>query len=204
MITIIDYGLGNINAFVNVYTKLNIPVRVARTADEVLSAGKLILPGVGSFDYAMTLLNNSGLRSAVEKKVVEERTPVIGICVGMQMMAESSDEGVLPGLGWIKGKVRLFDESKISFKTKLPHMGWNNIIPVTNQGLLNGLDNDSRFYFLHSYYFECSDQANVLATTEYGIRYACAVKSENVYGVQFHPEKSHSNGVLLLENFSKL
>ena len=122
----------------------------------------------------------------------------------MQMMAESSDEGVLPGLGWIKGKVRLFDESKISFKTKLPHMGWNNIIPVTNQGLLNGLDNDSRFYFLHSYYFECSDQANVLATTEYGIRYACAVKSENVYGVQFHPEKSHSNGVLLLENFSKL
>lgn len=204
MITIIDYGLGNINAFVNVYTKLNIPVRVARTADEVLSAGKLILPGVGSFDYAMTLLNNSCLRSAVEKKVVEERTPVIGICVGMQMMAESSDEGVLPGLGWIKGKVRLFDESKISFKTKLPHMGWNNIIPVTNQGLLNGLDNDSRFYFLHSYYFECSDQANVLATTEYGIRYACAVKSENVYGVQFHPEKSHSNGVLLLENFSKL
>lgn len=204
MITIIDYGLGNINAFVNVYTKLNIPVRVARTADEVLSAGKLILPGVGSFDYAMTLLNNSGLRSAVEKKVVEERTPVIGICVGMQMMAESSDEGVLPGLGWIKGKVRLFDESKISFKTKLPHMGWNNIIPVTIQGLLNGLDNDSRFYFLHSYYFECSDQANVLATTEYGIRYACAVKSENVYGVQFHPEKSHSNGVLLLENFSKL
>lgn len=204
MITIIDYGLGNINAFVNVYTKLNIPVRVARTADEVLSAGKLILPGVGSFDYAMTLLNNSGLRSAVEKKVVEERTPVIGICVGMQMMAESSDEGVLPGLGWIKEKVRLFDESKISFKTKLPHMGWNNIIPVTNQGLLNGLDNDSRFYFLHSYYFECSDQANVLATTEYGIRYACAVKSENVYGVQFHPEKSHSNGVLLLENFSKL
>ncbi len=204
MITIIDYGLGNINAFVNVYTKLNIPVRVARTADEVLSAGKLILPGVGSFDYAMTLLNNSGLRSAVEKKVVEERTPVIGICVGMQMMAESSDEGVLPGLGWIKGKVRLFDESKISFKTKLPHMGWNNIIPVTNQGLLNGLDNDSRFYFLHSYYFECFDQANVLATTEYGIRYACAVKSENVYGVQFHPEKSHSNGVLLLENFSKL
>lgn len=204
MITIIDYGLGNINAFVNVYTKLNIPVRVACTADEVLSAGKLILPGVGSFDYAMTLLNNSGLRSAVEKKVVEERTPVIGICVGMQMMAESSDEGVLPGLGWIKGKVRLFDESKISFKTKLPHMGWNNIIPVTNQGLLNGLDNDSRFYFLHSYYFECSDQANVLATTEYGIRYACAVKSENVYGVQFHPEKSHSNGVLLLENFSKL
>lgn len=204
MITIIDYGLGNINAFVNVYTKLNIPVRVARTADEVLSAGKLILPGVGSFDYAMTLLNNSGLRSAVEKKVVEERTPVIGICVGMQMMAESSDEGVLPGLGWIKGKVRLFDESKISFKTKLPHMGWNNIIPVTIQGLLNGLDNDSRFYFLHSYYFECFDQANVLATTEYGIRYACAVKSENVYGVQFHPEKSHSNGVLLLENFSKL
>ncbi|KAB2826842.1 MAG: imidazole glycerol phosphate synthase subunit HisH [Bacteroidales bacterium] len=204
MITIIDYGLGNIKAFVNVYTRLNIAVEVARTEEQVLAASKLILPGVGSFDYAITLLANSGLREAIEKKVVQDSTPVIGICVGMQMMAESSDEGVLPGLGWIKGKVKLFDESKISFKTKLPHMGWNNIVPVSENALLSGLDSESRFYFLHSYYFECADESNVLATTQYGVKYACAVNSGNVYGVQFHPEKSHSNGVRLLENFSKL
>lgn len=204
MITIIDYGLGNIKAFENVYSRLNIKVNVARNAADILSSSKLILPGVGSFDYAMTLLNDSGFRPAIEQKVLEDNTPIIGICVGMQMMASTSEEGILPGLGWIKGKVKLFDESKIDFKTKLPHMGWNNIEIQKSTKLFDGLDNSSRFYFLHSYYFECDDNEDIIAIADYGVKYTCAINHKNIYGIQFHPEKSHNNGVCLLENFSKL
>ncbi len=204
MITIIDYGLGNINAFFNVYKRLNIPVCVAKTEQDISMATKLILPGVGSFDYAMELLNNSGLRTGIENKVLKQKTPILGICVGMQILAEESEEGKLPGLGWIKGKVKLFDVSNIKFNTKLPHMGWNTVEPVLDNPLFNGLNSDSRFYFLHSYYFECKDADNLIATTTYGYNYCSAVNSDNIYGVQFHPEKSHSNGVRLLENFSKL
>lgn len=204
MITIIDYGLGNINAFYNVYKRLNIPVCVAKTEHDISMASKLILPGVGSFDYAMELLNKSGLRAGIENKVLKQKTPILGVCVGMQILAEGSEEGKSPGLGWIKGKVKLFDVSKIKFLTKLPHMGWNTVEPVLANPLFNGLNSDSRFYFLHSYYFECPDADKVIATTTYGCNYCSAVNSDNVYGVQFHPEKSHSNGIRLLENFSKL
>lgn len=204
MIYIIDYGLGNIKAFENVYKKLNIPVGIARNADEVLSATKLILPGVGSFDYAMTMLNESGLRHAIEYKVLVEKIPIIGICVGMQMMADNSEEGVLPGLGWIKGQVKLFDEKPIRFNTKLPHMGWNNIEIMHEDCLLDGLDNSSRFYFLHSYYFTCEESDKILAISDYGERFTCVINQNNIYGIQFHPEKSHSNGIRLLKNFSKL
>lgn len=204
MITIIDYGLGNIRAFQNVYVRLNIPVKVAHTAEDLKDAQKIVLPGVGAFDYAMSQLNASGMREELEKQVLINKVPVVGICVGMQMLAESSDEGVFPGLGWINGKVKMFDASTIPYKTKLPHMGWNSINPVNNCQLLSGFNDESRFYFLHSYYFDCQDQENVISTTEYGITYASAVHRENVYGIQFHPEKSHSNGIQLLNNFAKL
>lgn len=204
MIVIIDYGLGNIRAFVNVYDRLNIRTKIARSAEDIKGATKIILPGVGAFDFAMSQLNASGMREELEKQVINNKIPVIGICVGMQMLAKSSDEGVLPGLGWIDGNVKLFDVSAIPYKTQLPHMGWNTIEPVNNNALLNGFNNQSRFYFLHSYYFVCNNTADIISKTEYGIMYTSAVNNENIYGIQFHPEKSHSNGVQLLHNFANL
>lgn len=204
MITIIDYGLGNIKAFVNVYERLNIKTRIACNSDDLSGATKIILPGVGAFDHAMTQLNQSGMREELEKKVLINKIPVMGICVGMQMLAKSSDEGVLPGLGWIDGKVKLFDAKKNNYKTQLPHMGWNSINPINNHPLMTGFNAESRFYFLHSYYFACNNPEDVMSTTEYGINYASAVYRENIFGIQFHPEKSHSNGIQLLHNFAKL
>lgn len=204
MITIIDYGLGNIRAFQNVYEKLSIPVKVARVPGEVENATKIILPGVGSFDYAMRQLNRSGMREVLEERVLVDKIAVMGICVGMQMLADSSEEGNECGLGWIKGNVCKFDANLIHFKSRLPHMGWNTIIPKDNVYLFNGIENQARFYFLHSYYFECNDEAHVISRTDYGITYASAVNKENVFGIQFHPEKSHNNGIRLLNNFAKL
>ncbi|MBA4408495.1 MAG: imidazole glycerol phosphate synthase subunit HisH [Odoribacter sp.] len=204
MITIIDYGLGNIRAFVNVYERLNIKTKVAHKAEDIKGATKIILPGVGAFDYAMSQLNASGMRDELEKQVLENKIPVVGICVGMQMLAKSSDEGNLQGLGWIDGKVKIFDTSLIPYKTRMPHMGWNSIIPVNGRQLLSGFTDQSRFYFLHSYYFDCVNEENIISTTEYGITYASAVNRDNIYGIQFHPEKSHSNGVQLLKNFALL
>lgn len=204
MITIIDYGLGNIRAFTNVYDRLNIKTKIARSAQEIKGATKIILPGVGAFDYAMSQLNASGMRDELEIQVIRKKIPVIGICVGMQMLAKSSEEGILPGLGWIDGNVKLFDVSSIPYKTQLPHMGWNTIEPTNNNALFNGFNNQSRFYFLHSYYFVCNNSADIISNTAYGIMYSSAINSGNIYGIQFHPEKSHSNGVQLLHNFANL
>lgn len=204
MITIIDYGLGNIRAFVNVYARLNIPTKIAKRAEDLLDATKIILPGVGAFDYAMSQLNSSGMRDELEKQVLVNKVPVVGICVGMQMLAKSSDEGKLPGLGWIDGEVKLFDADLIPFKTLLPHMGWNNIQTVRKNNLLEDISDQTRFYFLHSYYFICNKKEDIISNTEYGITFTSAVNSNNIYGIQFHPEKSHSGGIQLLHNFAKL
>lgn len=204
MITIVDYGLGNIRAFQNVYERLNIPVKVARKAEDLKGTEKIILPGVGAFDYAMSQLNASGMREELEKQVLFNKVPVVGICVGMQMLARSSDEGVLPGLGWIDGEVKKFDESTIAFKTRLPHMGWNTIKPISTNPILTGLEDGSRFYFLHSYFFLPDHPQSIISQTEYGIKYASAVNRMNIYGIQFHPEKSHANGVMVLRNFALL
>jgi glutamine amidotransferase len=204
MITIVNYGLGNISAFANAYERLNIPVVIAATADDLQRANKIILPGVGAFDHAMSKLNGSDMRAALEEQVLVHRIPVLGICVGMQMLAKSSDEGILPGLGWIDGTVRRFDVTKLKSKTQLPHMGWNTIQPVNRPRLLAHIDNDSRFYFLHSYYFHCFDSSDMIATSTYGIPFCSAVEHMNIYGVQFHPEKSHQWGIQLLKNFAKM
>jgi imidazole glycerol-phosphate synthase subunit HisH len=198
MITIIDYGLGNILAFVNLYKRLNIPVAVAKNADDLKGASKLILPGVGAFDHAMQLLQAAGMRDALDELVLRQRMPVLGVCVGMQILARSSDEGALPGLGWIDGCVSQFTARR------LPHMGWNDVSPAAASPLFAGLETEARFYFLHSYYFDCAAREHVLATSEYGINFACAVRSDNIYGVQFHPEKSHHYGTRLLKNFAEL
>lgn len=204
MITIIDYGLGNVSAFVNVYKRLNISVAVAKCVDDLAQASKLILPGVGSFDHAIKLFELSGMRQSVERLVLQEGMPVLGICVGMQMLAASSDEGSLPGLGWIDGKVKKFDIASMPIGTYLPHMGWNDVQPAGDSGLFKRMEMDCRFYFLHSYYFECSQQEDVLAVTDYGESFSCAIHRNNVYGVQFHPEKSHHFGTQLLKNFAEL
>jgi imidazole glycerol-phosphate synthase subunit HisH len=202
MITIIDYGLGNILAFANVYKQLNVPVSVARSAKDVRAASRIILPGVGAFDHAIELLDRSGMRSALEEAVRGRHVPVVGICVGMQILADSSEEGRLPGLGWIPGAVCKFDAAKLAQKTRLPHMGWNDVRPLAAGGLFAGLENDARFYFLHSYYFQNQRPEDALAVSDYGMEFSCAVRSGNVSGVQFHPEKSHHYGVQLLKNFA--
>lgn len=204
MIGIINYGLGNVMAFVNVYRRCNIPVMVVSTSDEISVVTKLVLPGVGSFDHAMERLNQSGMRQKLEERVLGESVPVMGVCVGMQMLASSSEEGKLPGLGWINGKVERFNISALPHGTNLPHMGWNDVTPAFPGGLFKEMEKDARFYFLHSYYFSCIDAADVLAVSDYGIRFSCAVGHKNIFGVQFHPEKSHHFGTQLLKNYWEL
>ena len=204
MITIIDYGVGNINAFLNVYKRLSIPAKRATNPSELDGSTKLILPGVGSFDHAMTKFDNSGMRPLVERLVSIDKIPILGICVGMQMLAKSSSEGILPGLGWINGVVKKFDAETIPFKTKFPHMGWNKVEVSKLNPLFSDLETNSEFYFLHSYFFECNSSEDILATADYGIRFAAAVSHENIYGIQCHPEKSHNAGIQLLKNFAIL
>lgn len=204
MITIINYGLGNVQAFANLYKRLNIPASIASSAAGLEGATRLILPGVGAFDHAMELFDGSGMRQAVDDLVLRRAMPVLGVCVGMQILAQGSDEGKLSGLGWIDGRVRRFDEDKLPRPARLPHMGWNDVVPKSGARLFAGLEQDSRFYFLHSYYFDCASNDNVLATSEYGMAFGCAVHSNNIYGVQFHPEKSHAYGMRLLKNFAEL
>ncbi len=204
MIAIIDYGLGNVLAFKNVFNRLNVPVAVAKSPNDLAGATRLILPGVGSFDYAMKEFDRSGLREAVEHLVLGSEIPILGVCVGMQMLARSSDEGESQGLGWIDADVKKFDTSRMQRVIHLPHMGWNDVIPVANGNLFRGLEEGARFYFLHSYYFQCHNPTNVLATSGYGMQFSSAVRRNNIYGVQFHPEKSHQFGSQLLKNFAEL
>jgi imidazole glycerol-phosphate synthase subunit HisH len=204
MITIIDYGLGNIKAFLNVYKSLNISTIIAKDAKAVEGASKIILPGVGAFDYAMSRLNGSGMREALENQVMDKGVPVLGICVGMQMLGKGSDEGALTGLNWIDGNVKLFESKSLSHKIPLPHMGWNTLNICQENKLFVDLDDHARFYFLHSYYFSAKDEDNIIGTSEYGIKYASAINQGNVYGIQFHPEKSHFNGTQLLKNFASI
>jgi glutamine amidotransferase len=203
VITIVDYGLGNIDAFLNVYKRLNVRARRATTAAELKGANRIILPGVGHFDRAMRQLNGSGMRPVLEDLVRRGRLPVLGVCVGMQMLAHGSDEGTEPGLGWIDGRVRAFASWAPAQHLPSPHMGWNDVRPTHDDRLFGQADRGMRFYFLHSYYFECANPENVLAVAEYGAEFGCAVQHENIYGVQFHPEKSHHFGTELLRNFAE-
>jgi glutamine amidotransferase len=206
MIGVIDYGVGNISAFRNIYKHLNIPAISVTKESDLNDVNKLILPGVGHFDYAMSKFQDSCMLERVNKMVVEQNIPVLGICVGMQMMAICSDEGCLPGLGWIDAKVKKFDPDFTIGSTRLPlpHMGWNDIVMEKESPILKGLEYDSQFYFLHSYYFRCNNPDDIIAKTNYGANFTCAINHEKVYGVQFHPEKSHKYGIKLLKNFAQL
>jgi glutamine amidotransferase len=203
MIGLIDYGLGNLQAFANIYRRLGIEAAPARTPEDLKRADKIILPGVGAFDWAMTRLNESGLRQALDEEVLEHRKPILGVCVGMQMMGNRSDEGVLPGLGWIDAEIIKFDVATLKGSTHLPHMGWNDVVPAQADSLFKGLENP-RFYFLHSYFMVPANNEDILATSEYGARFVSAVAARNIFGTQFHPEKSHHWGIGTLRNFAAL
>lgn len=204
MISIVNYGLGNVQAFANIYNRLSIPVNIASTADSLRTASKIILPGVGAFDWAITRLNKSGLRDTLEELVIKKGIPVLGICVGMQIIARSSEEGSLDGLGWIDGEIRKFDQTSFKHLMHLPHMGWNDVVPLNAETLFRNLVTGSRFYFLHSYYFLPDHEDQILSITDYNGRFASSVRRDNIFGVQFHPEKSHQWGIQLLKNFAEL
>jgi imidazole glycerol-phosphate synthase subunit HisH len=204
MIAIVDYGLGNIRAFLNIYRRLNIDATAATTPEQLRNASKVILPGVGSYDHAMERLAQSGMREALDEMALRQRVPILGVCVGMQILGRESAEGALPGLGWIAGRVRRFESAASGEALPVPHMGWNDVRPAARHRLFEGLEEGARFYFLHSYYFECDRDEHTIAVAGYGMDFACAAGAANIVGVQFHPEKSHHYGARLLQNFAEM
>ncbi|MEQ8314066.1 MAG: imidazole glycerol phosphate synthase subunit HisH [Gammaproteobacteria bacterium] len=204
MISVVDYGLGNLRAFVNIYNQLNIPVQIADSEEKLLESTKIVLPGVGSFDWALSKLEKSGLIGLLENLVLEKKVPVLGVCVGMQIMGTESEEGEKKGLNWIPGQVVKFSSKYAKEKLILPHMGWNHIEDATRLNLVDKKTTGQKFYFLHSYHFVPHDTEHILAQTEYHYRFASVVGKDNIYGVQFHPEKSHNFGIEILKRFSEL
>lgn len=203
MIIIIDYQIGNIGSIINIIKKIGYEVKLFDNQKEILSADKLILPGVGAFDEGMEKLNKSGLIPTLIDKVINQKTPILGICLGMQLLTEKSEEGNLLGLGWIKGETKKF-KFKEEDNLRVPHMGWNTVHPMKTNSIFRGLEDNPRFYFVHSFYVDCHDSNDVLGITNYGHDFASAIEKENIFGVQFHPEKSHRFGMKLLKNFIEL
>jgi imidazole glycerol-phosphate synthase subunit HisH len=204
MLGIVDYGSGNIAALVNIFKQRKVAHFVSGDPRELSVATRYLLPGVGAFDPSMEALTRSGLVEALTDAVIGQGKPVLGICVGMHLLAESSDEGQLPGLGWIKGRVRKIDTSGLNRPPLLPHMGWNSVHLGSRASLFDGIDAARGFYFLHSYFFDVTEAADVAASVSYGGNLPCAVERGNVFGAQFHPEKSHSNGMRFLSNYAEL
>ncbi len=203
MISVIDYGVCNLGSMLNMLRKVGAEAQLVSTAAELERAGKLVLPGVGAFDHGIGALRERGLADALCKRVLQDKVPLLGVCLGMQMLGRRSEEGGTEGLGLIDAEVRRFRFAPDS-KNKVPHMGWNQLAQRRDGPLLRELAARSRFYFCHSYHLVCADPGDVLATADYGGEFVAALQHENVYGVQFHPEKSHRFGMALLHNFAEL
>ena len=202
MIGILNYGLGNVHAIQNIYRRLGIDAQIVSTIDELGEATKIILPGVGAFDWAIERLQATNLLPTLNERVMRDKVPVLGICVGMQIMCKSSEEGEQAGLGWINATVRQFDKMSGDHDLKLPHMGWNSVMTASQNNLFKGID-EPLFYFLHSYYVDVEDPELVCAYSEYSHQFVSAINSKNIYATQFHPEKSHDWGIQLLKNFAE-
>jgi len=211
MIDIVNYGLGNLDSVLRAFERLSIPARIIATPEEVRASEKLILPGVGHAAWGMEKLRETGLIDALNKKVLEEKTPILGICLGMQLMTKRSEEGDTECLGWFDVETVRFpyDGSEKShdvspLERRIPHMGWNNITPKRDHPLLAGVTPQSSFYFAHSYYVKVENSEDLLGSTSYQIKFATVIGKGNIYGAQFHPEKSHEDGLILLKNFAQL
>jgi glutamine amidotransferase len=202
VIYIIDYGMGNLGSLRNMFKRIGVNVKVVSDPTALTHAEKIVLPGVGSFDAAMGRINEtSGLRDLLEHKTNTEKIPILGVCLGMQLLTNSSEEGDLPGLGWIDGKTIRFPKQD---GLKVPHMGWNIASPVRKSPLTVKVSKEPRYYFVHSYCVNVEDAEHSIMRTDYGFRFDSAIARDNIYGVQFHPEKSHRFGIQILENFAKL
>lgn len=197
---VLDFGIGNMRSWERLFFRLRTPVEFTKDPERVKSADKLVLPGVGNFAGCMDAFNNSGLRETVEYEVLENKKPILGICVGMQMLAKQSEEGGVDGLGWINGQVKRLPNDVDGQKIRVPHVG-NNQLTECRGILFDDIPLGTKFYFTHSYYMDLNDSADSAATCEYGIQFDAAVMSDNIFGCQFHPEKSHAAGHKLVQNF---
>jgi len=202
MITIVNYGMGNLGSLQNMLKRISTKAQVVSEPEELLAADKLLLPGVGAFDAAMQCINSkNGLRAALDRRVLEDGVPVLGVCLGMQLLTDGSEEGDLPGLGWVPGRAKRFPRN---LDIKVPHMGWNIAMPAMASKLTADLDPEPRYYFVHSYYVEAADRAHALMRSHHGVDFDSAIGRDNVFGVQFHPEKSHRFGMEILKNFADI
>lgn len=198
MIVVVDYGVGNLSSVSNMLRKAGADVCVSHDPGVLLAADKLLLPGVGHFDHGMKMLNGSGLREALDRYALEMKRPVLGICLGAQILGKGSEEGVATGLGWIDMFCHRFEAMP---GIRVPHMGWNQVMRRKSSPLLDAMEENARFYFVHSYRMQCADSDDVLATATHGNDFTCAIQRGNIFGTQFHPEKSLRHGLALMKAF---
>lgn len=203
MIAIIDYKMGNVQSIANMFKKIGVRAKVTADIDEIKEADKLILPGVGYFDYAMNILRNMPYFEDLNQQVLVEKKKILGICLGAQLMLKGSEEGQpTPGLSWVDGEVVKFKVDNLGLR--VPHMGWNDVTLHGHNDLIKNLTEEPRFYFVHSYYFNLTNEQDILLTSDYGHTFTSGFAKDNIFGVQFHPEKSHKYGMQLLKNFAEL
>lgn len=202
MITIIDYGMGNLRSVQKAFERIRVTAKISSDVSEILNAEKLVLPGVGHFAQGISNLKKKGLFNTLNEAVIEKKKPILGICLGMQLMTEYSEEGNCEGFGWVNANTKRF-----TFKTnglKIPHMGWNNLSIKNSDSIFRGISAENFFYFVHSYFISCKNESDILTETVYGNDFVSSFQKGNIFGCQFHPEKSHDKGLLILKNFANL
>jgi glutamine amidotransferase len=203
MIIVVDYGMGNLGSVLNMFKKVGANAKISSDLDEISKAKKILLPGVGAFDTAMKRIKETGMTEILNQKALVDKIPILGICLGMQLLTNKSEEGKLPGLGWIEGETFNFKD-RIDGSLKIPHMGWNIVDINKENAVTKNFKGEVRFYFVHSYFVKVNNPINSMMTSSYGITFDSAIVKDNIFGAQFHPEKSHKFGMNLFNNFAKI